>query len=64
MRDPELVARAQRAASRLEPAWERWRAFQGLGETPAQPVVGYMGYALTEPCRRGGGDHGAADRGP
>src|ERR1700749_762648 len=50
MRDPELVARAQRAAARLESAWERWRALQGLGETPAQPVVGYVGYALKEPC--------------
>jgi hypothetical protein len=49
MRDPELVARAQRAAARLESAWERWRALQGLGETLAQPVVGYVGYALSEP---------------
>ena len=49
MRDPELVARAQRAAARLESAWERWRALQGLGETLAQPVVGYVGYALKEP---------------
>src|SRR5215475_1289744 len=49
MRDPELVARAQHAAARLESAWERWRALQGLGETPAQPVVGYVGYALKEP---------------
>jgi hypothetical protein len=49
MRDPELVARAQRAAAHLESAWERWRALQGLGETPAQPVVGYVGYALKEP---------------
>jgi hypothetical protein len=49
MRDPELVARAQRAAARLESAWERWKAVQGLGETPAQPVVGYVGYALREP---------------
>jgi hypothetical protein len=49
MRDPELVARAQRAAARLESAWERWRALQGLGETPTQPVVGYVGYALREP---------------
>jgi hypothetical protein len=49
MRDPELVARAQRAAARLESAWERWRALQGLEETPAQPVVGYVGYALNEP---------------
>ena len=49
MRDPELVARAQHAGARLESAWERWRALQGLGETPAQPVVGYVGYALSEP---------------
>ena len=49
MRDPELVARAQHAAARLESAWERWRALQGMGETPAQPVVGYVGYALKEP---------------
>ena len=26
MRDPELVARAQRAATRLGSAWEQWRA--------------------------------------
>lgn len=49
MRDPELAARAQRAAAHLESAWERWRALQGIGETPAQPVVGYVGYALKEP---------------
>jgi hypothetical protein len=49
MRDPELVTRAQHAAARLESAWERWRALQGLEETPAQPVVGYVGYALKEP---------------
>jgi hypothetical protein len=49
MRDPELVARAQHAAARLESAWERWRALQGLANTPAQPVVGYVGYALKEP---------------
>lgn len=49
MRDPELVARAQHAAARLEAAWERWRAAQGLADTPAQPVVGYVGYALKEP---------------
>ncbi len=49
MRDPELVARAQHAAARLESAWERWRALQGIGDTPTQPVVGYVGYALKEP---------------
>jgi len=30
MRDPELVTRAQRAATRLESAWEQWRAPHGL----------------------------------
>jgi hypothetical protein len=49
MRDPELVARAQRAAARLESAWEQWRALHGLAVTPAQPVVSYVGYSLTEP---------------
>jgi hypothetical protein len=49
MRDPELVARAQHAAARLEAAWERWRALQDLASTPAQPVVGYVGYTLEEP---------------
>ena len=47
MRDPELVARAQRAATRLESAWKQWRAQHGLA--PGQPVVGYVGYSLTEP---------------
>lgn len=49
MRDPELVARAQRAAARLESAWEQWRALHGLAVTPSQPVVSYVGYSLTEP---------------
>ncbi len=49
MRDPEQVARAQHAAARLESAWERWRALQGMADTPPQPVVGYVGYALKEP---------------
>jgi hypothetical protein len=49
MRDPELVARAQRAAARLESAWEQWRALHGLAIAPAQPVVSYVGYSLTEP---------------
>lgn len=49
MRDPEQVARAQRAAAHLESAWEHWRGLQGLADTPAQPVVGYVGYALREP---------------
>jgi hypothetical protein len=49
MRDPELVARAQRAASRLETAWEQWRALHGLAVAPGQPVVSYVGYSLKEP---------------
>ena len=43
MRDPELVARAQRAATRLESAWEQWRALHGLAVAPGQPVVSYVG---------------------
>jgi len=49
MRDPELVARAQRAATRLESAWEQWRALDGLAVAPGQPVVSYVGYSLKEP---------------
>src|SRR5438876_7528111 len=48
-RDPELVARAQRAASRLESAWEQWRALHGLAVAPGQPIVSYVGYSLKEP---------------
>ena len=49
MRDPELVARAQRAATRLESAWDQWRALHGLAVAPGQPVVSYVGYSLKEP---------------
>src|SRR5436305_13777578 len=49
MRDPVLVARAQRAATRLESAWEQWRALHGLAVAPGQPVVSYVGYSLKEP---------------
>jgi hypothetical protein len=49
MRDPELVARAQRAAARLESAWEQWRALHGLAAAPSQPIVSYVGYSLKEP---------------
>ena len=49
MRDPELVARAQRAATRLESAWEQWRALHGLAVAPGQPVVSYVGYSMKEP---------------
>jgi hypothetical protein len=49
MRDPELVARAHHAATRLEVAWEKWRALHGLALAPGQPVVSYVGYSLKEP---------------
>jgi hypothetical protein len=49
MRDPELVARAQRAAAGPERAWEQWRALHGLAVAPGQPVVSYVGYSLKEP---------------
>jgi hypothetical protein len=49
MRDQELDARAQRAATRLESAWEQWRALHGLAVAPGQPVVSYVGYPLKEP---------------
>jgi hypothetical protein len=49
MRDPEMAARAQRAANRLETAWEQWRALHGLACPPRPPVVSYVGYSLEEP---------------
>ena len=49
MRDPEMVTRAQRAATRLESAWEQWRALHGLAVAPGQPVVSYVGSSLKEP---------------
>ncbi len=49
MRDPEMVARAQRAATRLESAWEQWRALHGLAVAPGQPAVSCVGYSLKEP---------------
>jgi hypothetical protein len=49
MRDPELVARAERGARRLESAWENWREQHGLATAPGQPIVSYVGYSLTEP---------------
>ena len=49
MRDPELVARAQRAATRLESAWEQWRALHGLAVAPLQQVK------LTESAPEGTG---------
>jgi len=52
MRDPELVSRAQRAAARLEWAWERWRTRNGFGGALSQPVASYVGYAPEDPRGR------------
>jgi hypothetical protein len=52
MPDPELVARARRAAASFEPDPERWRALQGLAEIPAQSVVGYASNTLGQPWRQ------------
>lgn len=49
MRDPELMLRAQRAATELERAWDRWRTMHGLGQDPLPPVSSYVGYSLEEP---------------
>ena len=52
MPDPRLVSRAQRAATMLERAWERWRATQGLEAEPLPPVSSYVGYSIEEPWGR------------
>src|SRR5579863_527629 len=52
MGDPELVARAQSAAVRLERSWDRWRRLHGLAAEQAQPVSSYVGYSLAEPWGR------------
>ncbi len=52
MPDPRLVSRAQRAATMLERAWERWRATQGLETEPMPPVSSYVGYSIEEPWGR------------
>jgi hypothetical protein len=49
MRDPELMLRAQRAATELERAWDRWRTIHGLDTEPLPPVSSYVGYSLEEP---------------
>lgn len=49
MRDPELMMRAQRAATELEKAWDRWRTMHGLGTEPLPPISSYVGYSLEEP---------------
>src|SRR5579859_3877172 len=52
MSDPELAARAQRAAERLEQSWDRWRRLHGPAAEQAQPVSSYVGYSLAEPWGR------------
>jgi hypothetical protein len=52
MPDPRLVSRAQRAATMLERAWERWRVTQGLEAEPLPPVSSYVGYSIEEPWGR------------
>jgi hypothetical protein len=49
MRDPELMMRAQLAATELERAWDRWRTLHGLGTGPLPPVSSYVGYSTEEP---------------
>ena len=52
MPDPRLVTRAQRAATMLERAWERWRSAHGLAAEPLPPVSSYVGYSIEEPWGR------------
>jgi hypothetical protein len=49
MRDPDLVVRAQQAATALESAWRRWRDMHGLGTDPLPAVSSYVGYSLDVP---------------
>lgn len=49
MRDSELVARAQLAASALEGAWQRWRVVHDAAADPMSAVSSYVGYSLQEP---------------
>jgi len=49
IRDPESVARPQRAATRLESAREPWGALRGVAVVPGQPAVSHVGYSLKEP---------------
>lgn len=52
MRDPELLLCAQRAAARLENAWDRWRMLRGPGGGSAGEVSSYVGYSQNEPRGR------------
>ncbi len=49
MRDPDLVQRAEQAATALEQAWVRWRTRHGVGSGPLPPVTSYVGYSVEEP---------------
>jgi hypothetical protein len=49
MRDPDLVVRAQQAATALESAWRHWRNVHGLDADPMPPVSSYVGYSLDAP---------------
>jgi hypothetical protein len=49
MRDPELVYRAQLAASALERAWRNWRDVHGSSGGALPVVSSYVGYSLEEP---------------
>jgi hypothetical protein len=49
MRDPDLVVRAQQAATALESAWRHWRNLHGLDADPLPPVSSYVGYSLDAP---------------
>jgi hypothetical protein len=49
MRDPDLIVRAQRAATELESAWCHWRNVHGLTADPLPTVSSYVGYSLDAP---------------
>jgi len=49
MRDPDLVLRAERAASALERAWDHWRVMHGLDTGPMPPMTSYVGYSSEAP---------------
>jgi hypothetical protein len=49
MRDPDLVVRAQRAATALESAWCHWRNVHGITTEPQPTVSSYVGYSLDAP---------------
>jgi len=49
MRDPELVFKAQLAASALERAWQHWRVIHGQEADPMPAISSYVGYSLEEP---------------